>query len=78
MVAAGGPLRAEGIPKRRCQFEPVAVKPHLSPKKAMHDSLGFHAWPLYHQLNSIFLKEFFTKIGVTSRSVCVVITIFFK
>ena len=47
MVAAGGPLRAEGIPKRRCQFESIAVKPHLSPKKAMHDSLDFHAWPLY-------------------------------
>ena len=47
MVAAGGPLRAEGFPKRRCRFEFIAAKPHLSPKKAMHDSLGFHAWPLY-------------------------------
>ena len=43
MVAAGGPLRAKGFPKRRCQFEFVAAQPHLSPKKAMHDSLGFHA-----------------------------------
>jgi len=33
MVAAGGPLRAEGFPKRRCQFEFIAAKPHLSPKK---------------------------------------------
>ena len=34
--------------------------------------------PLYHQLNSIFLKEFFTKIRVSNRFVGVVITIFFK
>ena len=33
-VAAGGPLRAEGFPKRRCHFESVAVQPHLSPKKS--------------------------------------------
>ena len=32
MVAAGGPLRAEGFPKRRCQFEFIAAKPHLSPR----------------------------------------------
>ena len=31
MAAAGGPLRAEGFPKRRCQFEFVAAKPHLNP-----------------------------------------------
>ena len=33
MVAAGGPLRAEGFPKRRCQSESVAAKPHLNPRK---------------------------------------------
>mgnify|MGYP004443777705 CR=1 len=26
MTAAGGPLRAEGFPKRRCQFEFVAAE----------------------------------------------------
>lgn len=26
IVAAGGPLRAEGIPKRRCQFESIAAE----------------------------------------------------
>ena len=26
MAAAGGPLRAEGFPKRRCQFESVAAE----------------------------------------------------
>ena len=30
----GVPLRAEGFSKRRCQFESVAAKPHLSPRKA--------------------------------------------
>ena len=34
-VAAGGPLRAEGCPKRRCQFESVAAQPHLSPRKGL-------------------------------------------
>ena len=29
----GVPLRAEGFPKRRCQFESVAAKPHLSPSE---------------------------------------------
>ena len=33
MVAADGPLRAEGFPKRRCQFEFIAAKPNLSPRK---------------------------------------------
>ena len=33
MVAAGGPLRAEGFPKRRCQFEFVAAQPHLIPRR---------------------------------------------
>ena len=30
---AGGPLRAEDFPKRRCRFESVAAKPHLRPRK---------------------------------------------
>ena len=34
-VAAGGPLRAEGFPKRRCHFESVAAQPHLSPMKSL-------------------------------------------
>ena len=34
-VAAGGPLRAECCPKRRCQFESVAAQPHLSPRKGL-------------------------------------------
>jgi hypothetical protein len=34
-VAAGGPLRAEGFPQRRCQFESVAAQPHLSPRKGL-------------------------------------------
>ena len=29
----GRPLRAEGFPKRRCQFEFIAAKPHLNPRK---------------------------------------------
>ena len=29
----GGPLRAEGIPKRRCSFEFVAAQQHLSPSE---------------------------------------------
>ena len=33
MTAAGGPLRVEGFPKRRCQFEFIAAKPHLNPRK---------------------------------------------
>ena len=33
MTAAGGPLRAEGFPKRRCQFEFIAAKPYLNPRK---------------------------------------------
>ncbi len=30
---AGGPLRAEGFPKRRSQFKSVAATPHLSPSE---------------------------------------------
>ena len=30
---AGGPLRAEGFPKRRSQFKSVAATPHLSPRE---------------------------------------------
>ena len=33
MTAAGGPLRAESFPKRRCQFEFIAAKPYLNPRK---------------------------------------------
>ena len=33
-IPEGVPLRAEGIPKRRCQFDSVAAKPHLSRKKS--------------------------------------------
>ena len=33
MTAAGGPLRVEGFPKRRCQFEFIAAKPYLNPRK---------------------------------------------
>ena len=33
MIAAGGPLRAESFPKRRCQFEFIAAKPYLNPRK---------------------------------------------
>ena len=29
----GVPLRAEGFPKRRCQFESVATQSHLNPRK---------------------------------------------
>ncbi len=30
----GRPLRAEGFPKRRCQFESVAAQRHLSPRRS--------------------------------------------
>ena len=30
----GGPLGAEGFPKRRCQFEFIAAQPHLNPRKS--------------------------------------------
>ena len=33
MTAAGGPLRAESFPKRRCQFEFIAAKPYLNPRE---------------------------------------------
>ena len=35
-TACGGgvlPLRAEGFPKRRCQFESVAAQRHLNPRR---------------------------------------------
>ena len=36
----GGPLRAEGFPKRRSQFESVAATPHLSPRKGRGSWFG--------------------------------------
>ena len=55
-VPQGGPLRAEGFPKRRCQFESVAAQRHLSPRRpadcerrpAACESTGNLSGPLGH------------------------------
>ena len=62
----------------RLFHESIAVKPHLNLKKAMHGILYLHAWPLYHKLNPIFLKEFFTKTSISSRFVRIVVTLFIQ
>ena len=73
----GVPLRAEGFSKRRCQFESVAAKPHLSPRKAKR-GCRIKTASLHHQLNPIFLKEFFTKTSISNRFGYIIMTILFQ
>ncbi len=40
--------------------------------------VSFTPQSLFYRLNSIFLKKFFTEIGISSRFVRIVVTIFFK
>ena len=57
-IPEGVPLRAEGIPKRRCQFESVAAQPHLTRRdvhvaRLLLNSVNNRDCVLFHRLTAI-------------------------
>ena len=61
----------------RLFHESVAAKPHLSPRKAKR-GCRIKTASLHHQLNPIFLKEFFTKTSISNRFGYIIMTILFQ
>ena len=55
----------------------IAAEPLLNPKKGLcMTAYAFTQQSLFYRLNAVFLKKFFTKTGISSRFVRIVVTLF--
>ena len=57
----------------------IAAEPLLNPKKGLcMTAYAFTQQSLFYRLNAVFLKKFFTEIGISRRFGRIIIAIFFQ